>query len=86
MCGGKSVVARGGMCRMPVPLGEKLGLRGDLVCGGRYICLVEKIRRAFRSGFCVWGEKCVFVRVGKAFLCTKKGYYTPLIIVRRCPT
>ena len=30
------------------------------------------------------GEKCVFVRVGKAFLCTKKGYYTPLIIGRRC--
>ena len=30
------------------------------------------------------GEKCVFVRVGKAFLCTEKGYYTPLIIGRRC--
>ena len=30
------------------------------------------------------GEKCVFVRVGKAFLCTKKGYYIPLIIWRRC--
>ena len=30
------------------------------------------------------GEKCVFVRVGKAFLCTKKGYYIPLIIGRRC--
>ena len=25
------------------------------------------------------GEKCVFVRVGKAFLCTEKGYYIPLI-------
>ena len=30
------------------------------------------------------GEKCVFVRVGKAFLCTKKGYYIPLIIGQRC--
>ena len=34
---------------------EKLGLRGDLVCRGRAICLGKKIRRAFRSGFFVYG-------------------------------
>ena len=42
---------------MPVPLGGKLELCGDLVCRGRAICLGKKIRRAFRSGFCAWGEK-----------------------------
>lgn len=31
------------------------------------------------------GEKYVFVRVGKAFLCTEKGYYIPLIYWAEVP-
>ena len=50
----------------------KLGLRGDLVSRGRAICLVEKIRRAFRSGFCVLGKNVCLCGWGRLFYARKK--------------
>ena len=61
---------------MPVPLGGKLELCGDLVCRGRAICLVEKIRRAFRSGFCVWGKNVCLCGWGRLFMHEKRLLYS----------
>lgn len=57
---------------MPVPLGGKLELCGDLVCRGEgYLFGGKNTARFYERGLCVW-EKCVFVRVGKAFYARKK--------------
>ena len=70
---------------MPVLLGVELGTgvaRGFCVWG--LSVWWKKYGALLGAGF-VWGEKCVFVRVGKAFLCTKKGYYIPLIYWAEVP-
>ena len=65
---------------MPGPLGveQGTGVARVLCVGGGLSVWWKKYCALLGAGF-VWGEKCVFVRVGKAFLCTKKGYYIPLI-------
>ena len=57
---------------MPVPLGEKLELCGDLVCKGEGYLFREKIRRAFRSGFCVLGKNVCLCGWGRLFYARKK--------------
>ena len=60
---------------MPVPLGGKLELFGDFVCRGRPICLGKKIRRAFRSGFCVLGKNVCLCGWGRLFMHGKRLLY-----------
>ena len=42
---------------MPVPLGGKLELCGDLVCRGRASCLGKKYGALLGAGFVCGGEK-----------------------------
>ena len=62
---------------------ENWSCAGIWCVGGGLSVWGKKYGALLGAGF-VYGEKMCVCAGGEGFLCTKKGYYTPLIIGQRC--